>query len=160
LIRHDPRATTQLTENLPLNPDSTEDNIVLIAPQAATVSVRPLDQSNEGHRVEFEIAQSSQYPVDLYFLLDLSWSMEDSRATFAEQGGEIIAAIKEISSNVHIGFGSFVDKNLPPFTSSVSSFNCPKENPHCTPPYSYYHQTTMKDYTAQEFKVSSVTTLS
>ncbi len=147
---------TQVEENLPLNPDAPidEENIVLIAPQSATVSLRPLDRV--GHRIEFEIAQSSEYPVDLYFLLDLSWSMETSRANFAEQGGDIIAAIKEISSNVHIGFGSFVDKNLPPFTSAVSSFNCPEENPNCTPPYSYYHQTTLQEYTAEEFKVVSL----
>ena len=40
------------------------------------------------------MAQSSQYPVDLYFLLDLSWSMNKSRNHIAEMGGDIIAAIK------------------------------------------------------------------
>ena len=42
-----------------------------------------------------QVAQSSQYPVDLYFLLDLSWSMNKSRNHIAEMGGDIIAAIKE-----------------------------------------------------------------
>ena len=43
---------------------------------------------------KFKVAQSSQYPVDLYFLLDLSWSMNKSRNHIAEMGGDIIAAIK------------------------------------------------------------------
>ena len=42
----------------------------------------------------FQVAQSSQYPVDLYFLLDLSWSMNKSRNHIAEMGGDIIGAIK------------------------------------------------------------------
>ena len=42
-----------------------------------------------------QVAQSSQYPVDLYFLLDLSWSMEKSVNHIAEMGGDIIAGIKE-----------------------------------------------------------------
>ncbi len=57
-----------------------------------------------------------------------------------------------MSGNLHVGFGSFVEKNLPPFTSSVPSFNCPAENPNCTPPYSYYHKVTLSEMDAEEFK--------
>ena len=81
---------------------------------------------------------------------------------------------------MHIGFGSFVDKNLPPFTSTISSFNCDSDNAgDCSPPYryeimcdddgdsdsldnnpfsnpadlfSYHHQTTLREFTAEEFK--------
>ncbi len=66
--------------------------------------------------------------------------------------GDIIDAIKSVSGNLHVGFGSFVEKNLPPFTSSVPSFNCPAENPNCTPPYSYYHRVTLSEMDAEEFK--------
>ena len=42
---------------------------------------------------------------------------------------------QELTPDVHIGFGSFVEKNLPPFTSTISSFNCDRDNPDCSPPY-------------------------
>ncbi len=77
-----------MLEAAPLNPNSPEgvsgEDIVQISPQRVRVRVRPLEA--EGHRVTFSIAQSSQYPVDIYFLLDLSWSMDKSRDNFAQQG--------------------------------------------------------------------------
>ena len=63
-----------------------------------------------------------------------------------------IQAIKSRTQNLRTGFGSFVEKNLPPFTSSIMSFNCPAENPNCTPPYSYLHQTSLSDLDAQSFR--------
>ncbi len=72
-----------MLEGAALNPDS-ESDIVQISPQRVRVLLRP--QEEEGHRLEFAIAQSSQYPVDIYFLLDLSWSMDKSRDNFAQQG--------------------------------------------------------------------------
>ena len=50
-----------------------------------------------------------------------------------------------------VGFGSFVEKNVAPFTSSVAEFNCAKENPNCAPPYSFYHQQKLGNITAQQF---------
>ena len=35
--------------------------------------------------ISFKTGQSKKYPLDLYFLLDLSWSMQKSRNNFAEQ---------------------------------------------------------------------------
>jgi len=61
--------------------------------------------------------------------------MEASRDNFAEQAGNIIEGIRSITGDLRVGFGSFVEKNLPPFTSAVPSFNCPSDKPNCTPPY-------------------------
>ncbi len=33
------------------------------------------------------------------------------------------------------GFGSFVEKNLPPFASPLASFYCASNNTNCIPPY-------------------------
>ena len=49
------------------------------------------------------------------------------------------------------GFGSFVEKNVPPFTSPIQGFNCAKENPHCAPPYSFFHQQQLGNITANQF---------
>ena len=58
------------------------DNIVLVQPQAVNVKVRP----GSAVQLDFRIGQSRQYPLDLYFLLDLSWSMENTTKTVAEKG--------------------------------------------------------------------------
>ena len=48
------------------------------------------------------------------------------------QAGNIISGIKTITEDVRIGFGSFVDKNLPPFaryrTDSTNRFHICNKN--------------------------------
>ena len=58
------------------------ENIVLVQPQHVKLKIRP--GSSQG--VKFKIGQSPEYPLDLYFLLDLSWSMENTTKTVAEKG--------------------------------------------------------------------------
>ena len=144
-----PDSETFKVEAKPLDPDTKED-IVQISPQQIKLNLRP--EELRGHSFSFSIGQSKQYPLDLYFLLDLSWSMKSSRDNFAEQGEDIIEGIKEITEDLHTGFGSFVEKNVPPFTSSNPAFNCPKENPNCSPPYSFYHRTTLANKKGEQFK--------
>ena len=59
--------------------------------------------------------------------------------------------IFEFGSRSWLKFGSFVEKNLPPFTSSIPEFNCAPENPNCAPPYSFYHRQKLADITAEQF---------
>ena len=58
------------------------ENIVLIQPQNVKIKVRP----GSSVPLNFKIGQSIQYPLDLYFLLDFSWSMEKAKETVAEKG--------------------------------------------------------------------------
>ncbi len=46
-----------------------------ISPQRVRVRVRV----NKRARVRFSVAQAKQYPVDLYYLMDLSNSMSDDK---------------------------------------------------------------------------------
>ena len=135
-----------VTEDRPLNPDGRGD-FVQVRPQAATLRLRPGSPA----RLAVQVAQASLFPVDIYFLMDLSWSMRNSQVTLARLGGEIISGIKKKTENLRTGFGSFVEKNVTPFTSAVPEFNCIKENPHCEPPYSFYHKAKLGNITAGEF---------
>ena len=84
--------------------DENLDNSILIQPQSVHMNLRPgLVQD-----LSFSIGQSEEYPVDLYFLFDLSFSMNSSRTTLAEQGGAIIGNITQVTKDLQIGFGSFV----------------------------------------------------
>lgn len=64
-------------------------------------------------------AQAEDYPIDLYYLMDLSKSMEDDKLTLETLGANLTLAMKTITSNFRLGFGSFVDKVLMPYVSTV-----------------------------------------
>lgn len=64
-------------------------------------------------------AAVQDYPLDLYYLMDLSKSMEDDKEKVSLLGDNLSETMKSITSNFRIGFGSFVDKVLMPYVSTV-----------------------------------------
>ena len=61
----------------------------------------------------------SDYPVDLYYVMDLSNSMKDDLATLQALGTKLASDISNVTENVQLGFGTFVDKVMMPFASTV-----------------------------------------
>lgn len=53
--------------------------------------------------------------MDLYFLMDLSHSMLDDKEKLSYLGRMLATQMQSITKNFRLGFGSFVDKNVPPF---------------------------------------------
>ena len=53
--------------------------------------------------------------MDLYYLMDLSYSMIDDLATLRSLGNDLATAIGEKTSNLRMGFGAFVDKPMSPY---------------------------------------------
>ena len=84
-------------------------------------------------RVSFRVVAAEQYPVDIYYLMDLSNSMSDDRENVVKLGGELASAIRNITGDFRIGFGSFVDKEVAPFISLVAEKNCQQDR--CPQPY-------------------------
>ena len=68
---------------------------------------------------QVQFRQAVDYPVDLYYLMDLSKSMEDDKAKLAELGNLLASEMQRITSNFRLGFGSFVDKVVMPYVSIV-----------------------------------------
>jgi integrin beta 1 len=66
-----------------------------------------------------DYAQAEDYPVDLYYLMDLSKSMEDDKDKLSDLGIQLAETMKNITSNFKLGFGSFVDKVVMPYVSTV-----------------------------------------
>lgn len=64
-------------------------------------------------------AQAEDYPVDLYYLMDLSKSMEDDKAKLSSLGDVLARRMQSITRNFRLGFGSFVDKVVMPYVSTV-----------------------------------------
>lgn len=75
-----------------------------------------LDQE---YRLQFNYSQAEDYPVDLYYLMDLSKSMEDDKQKLSGLGNILADEMRKITRNFRLGFGSFVDKVLMPYVSTV-----------------------------------------
>ncbi|XP_002057277.3 integrin beta-PS isoform X1 [Drosophila virilis] len=106
--------------------------IVQIKPQRVSLKLR----INEVHNLDVSYSQAEDYPVDLYYLMDLSKSMEDDKEKLSALGDKLSETMKRITSNFRLGFGSFVDKVLMPYVSTI-----PKKLEHpcdnCKAPYGY-----------------------
>ncbi|XP_053553213.1 integrin beta-5-like, partial [Bombina bombina] len=125
-IEH-PGSNVSITRNLPLSSKgsgSSASDFIQMTPQSLSLSLRP------GAEVSFrvDVRQVEDYPVDLYYLMDLSLSMKDDLDTIRNLGTKLAAEMKKLTSNFRLGFGSFVDKNVSPF-----SYTAPKnQNNPCT----------------------------
>lgn len=74
---------------------------------------------DQEHRLNIQYSQAQDYPVDLYYLMDLSKSMEDDKEKLSLLGAQLSETMQNITSNFRLGFGSFVDKVLMPYVSTV-----------------------------------------
>ena len=81
--------------------------------------------------------------------------MRFARDYLAEQVGAIIGSITQITKDLKIGFGSFVDKDLAPFTNTNSELflnKCQEDGLNCTMtnPYSFYHRIKLGNHDEKE----------
>ncbi|XP_034949317.1 integrin beta-PS [Chelonus insularis] len=105
---------------------------VQIWPQEVNLKLR----INEAHRMSFAYSQAEDYPVDLYYLMDLSKSMEDDKQKLSDLGQLLVESMSKITSNFRLGFGSFVDKVVMPYVSTIpKALKEPCDG--CAAPYGY-----------------------
>ncbi|XP_063789154.1 integrin beta-2 isoform X2 [Pseudophryne corroboree] len=111
---------------------------VQLTPKEIELQLRP------GMPAEFEVKfkRAEGYPVDLYYLMDLSYSMNDDLANVKNLGTQLLSALNSITKSAQIGFGSFVDKTVLPFVSTHPEQlknPCPEKPDNCQPPFSFKH---------------------
>ncbi|XP_067007319.2 integrin beta-PS isoform X2 [Anabrus simplex] len=103
-----------------------------IQPQKSRLKLR----LGEEYNIKIRFVKARDYPVDLYYLLDLSQSMRAHKEKLSSLGDDLTKAMKNLTSNFRLGFGSFVDKITMPYVSTV-----PDKLKHpcqgCAPPYSF-----------------------
>uniref|UniRef100_H2ZVF7 Integrin beta n=1 Tax=Latimeria chalumnae TaxID=7897 RepID=H2ZVF7_LATCH len=103
-----------------------------------------------------QVQQLSKYPVDLYYLVDVSASMMRSLSNLESVGLALSQKMSEVSSNFRLGFGSFVDKTVSPFISvhperlvnPCSSFEV-----DCIPPHGFIHVLSLTENVTEFSKV-------
>lgn len=71
---------------------------------------------------QLQVRQVEDYPVDLYYLMDLSLSMKDDLDNIRSLGTKLAEEMRKLTSNFRLGFGSFVDKDISPFSYTAPRY--------------------------------------
>nr|AEN94570.1 beta-integrin [Scylla paramamosain] len=87
-------------------------------------------------KLDIKYRRALDYPVDLYYLMDLSNSMKDDKEHLANAGAILAETMRNLTTQFTLGFGSFVDKVMVPFTNTTQLHNS-APCAGCAPPYSF-----------------------
>merc|ERR1719447_2120231 len=129
-----PENTFKFVKNFHLEKGHEYKEAVQVKPQHVELKLR----INEAYDLDFYYEQAEDYPVDLYYLMDLSKSMEDDKEKLSALGDLLADAMSRLTSNFRLGFGSFVDKVVMPYVSTVPrKLEEPCEG--CAAPYGFKH---------------------
>lgn len=135
-----PISEVEIHRNVPLTVSTQKNNsdVTQISPQKLTLKLRP------GHEetIQIKVRQSEDYPIDLYYLMDLSASMDDDLNTIKELGSTLSKEMSKLTSNFRLGFGSFVEKPVSPFiktTAEEINNPCRSVPYECLPTFGYKH---------------------
>ncbi|XP_044535177.1 integrin beta-7 [Gracilinanus agilis] len=142
----EPRGQQEVLQDEPLG----HQGATQLAPQNVRLQLR----LGETQRLRVRFRRAEGYPVDLYYLMDLSYSMKDDLERVRQLGHSLLNQLRRVTSSVRIGFGSFVDKTVLPFVSTVPSklqHPCPSKFGKCQPPFSFRHVLPLTD-NASAFK--------
>uniref|UniRef100_A0A4W2HNI6 Integrin beta n=1 Tax=Bos indicus x Bos taurus TaxID=30522 RepID=A0A4W2HNI6_BOBOX len=134
----EPRGRQEVLQDDPLSQGTRGEGATQLAPQRVRVTLRP----GEPQQLRVRFLRAEGYPVDLYYLMDLSYSMKDDLERVRQLGHALLVRLQEVTDSVRIGFGSFVDKTVLPFVSTVPSklrHPCPSRLESCQPPFSFHH---------------------
>ncbi|XP_050304275.1 integrin beta-PS isoform X1 [Anthonomus grandis grandis] len=118
--------------------------IVQVGPQRINLKLR----ARQSYSVYMSYTQAEDYPVDMYYLMDLSRSMLDDKEKLSLLGDQLAYTMQQVTSNFTLGFGSFVDKVVMPYVSTLPE-NLRHPCSDCAAPYGYKHAMTLSQNTYQ-----------
>ncbi|KAG9337453.1 hypothetical protein JZ751_028745, partial [Albula glossodonta] len=112
-----PRGSVTIVQNMPVTDPTRKhrEELIQIQPQKLILNLRPSNQRAE------------DYPIDLYYLIDLSFSMKEDLEKIKNLGTSLMMEMPSITSRFRIGLGSVVETAASPCTGQQ----------HCTGPFSF-----------------------
>ncbi|XP_066139995.1 integrin beta-PS isoform X1 [Euwallacea fornicatus] len=116
--------------------------IVQVAPQRISLKLR----ARQSYSVYMSYTQAEDYPVDLYYLMDLSRSMFDDKEKLSSLGDQLAYTMQQVTSNFKLGFGSFVDKVVMPYVSTLPE-KLIRPCDVCVAPYGFHHHMSLNTNT-------------
>uniref|UniRef100_A0A8D3DG22 Integrin beta n=1 Tax=Scophthalmus maximus TaxID=52904 RepID=A0A8D3DG22_SCOMX len=137
-----PHNSQIINQDNPLSSSFKQQEAVQLRPQKISLKLRP------GLSTKFNISfkRVQGYPVDLYYLMDLSYSMQDDLENVKGLGQRLFAALKNITAHAQIGFGAFVDKTVLPYTNTNEGKlrkPCDENYQQCQAAFGYRHVLSM-----------------
>nr|XP_033818362.1 integrin beta-4 isoform X2 [Geotrypetes seraphini] len=103
-----------------------------VSPQRMSMRLR----AGEETTFQIKVFEPLETPVDLYILMDFSYSMSDDLDNLKRMGQDLADIVSSLSSNFTIGFGKFVDKVTVPQTD-MRPERLKQPWPDSTPPFSF-----------------------
>lgn len=140
----DPMGSSIITMN-----DTLGEEFVQVSPQRFQLKLRPGDPQT----VQVQVSPARNFPVDVYYLMDLSFSMNDDLVNLQRLADDLANTISNITDNFQLGFGSFVDKRLVPYISVESARltdPCQEDGVRCERTYNTRHSLSLTN-NAEEF---------
>lgn len=122
-----------------------ESENIQLRPQEVEIFIRPKSRA----RFDVTFRQAVDYPVDLYYLMDLSYSMKDDKEKLSQLGDLLAERMKLITKNFRLGFGSFIDKKVMPFVDPRKEKQDSPCSEGCAPTYGFRNQLTLTTNTAK-----------
>ncbi|NWS73404.1 ITB4 protein, partial [Crotophaga sulcirostris] len=104
-----PRGELRAQQNFSIN---TSLQRTQVSPQSMFVRLRAGEETS----FNMDVFQPLESPVDLYILMDFSYSMSDDLDNLKSMGQNLAEFLQALTSNYTIGFGKFVDKVSSPQT--------------------------------------------
>uniref|UniRef100_A0A672TTY2 Integrin beta n=1 Tax=Strigops habroptila TaxID=2489341 RepID=A0A672TTY2_STRHB len=119
-----------------------------VTPGKVSVQLRPGSEAN----FMLKVRPLEKYPVDLYYLVDVSASMHNNIEKLNSIGFALSKKMENISLDFRLGFGSYVDKTVSPYISIHPGRihnQCSDYNLDCMPPHGYIHVLSLTDNIAE-----------
>ncbi|XP_056255617.1 integrin beta-8 [Seriola aureovittata] len=113
-----------------------------VSPGDISITLRPGAEAS----VIVAVKQLERYPVDLYYLVDVSASMQENLDHLKTVGVALSLRMTQHSSDLWLGFGSFVDKPVSPYINvHPSKINnpCSDYEIRCRPAHGFHHVLSM-----------------
>uniref|UniRef100_A0A667YCD6 Integrin beta n=1 Tax=Myripristis murdjan TaxID=586833 RepID=A0A667YCD6_9TELE len=133
-----PVSNSQILQDLPLGRKTSKSNSTQISPQKMALKLRPGSQMT----IQVKVQQTEDYPVDIYYLMDLSASMVDDLEMIKDLGSTLSKEMAKLTSKFRLGFGSFVEKPTLPYiriTEEELANPCRSVDNTCLPTFGYKH---------------------
>uniref|UniRef100_A0A8D0BE86 Integrin beta n=1 Tax=Salvator merianae TaxID=96440 RepID=A0A8D0BE86_SALMN len=127
---------------------SVDKTNIQVTPEEVSIQLRPGSEAT----FMLKVCPLEKYPVDLYYLVDVSASMHKNIEKLYSVGSDLSQKMESISTDLRLGFGSYVDKTVSPYISIHPGRihnQCSDYDLDCMPPHSYIHVLSLTDKIAE-----------
>ncbi|XP_063916638.1 integrin beta-nu-like isoform X2 [Zophobas morio] len=118
---------------------------VQLSPQEFNIFLRHEEPIN----LTITYRPAKNFPLDLYYLMDLTWSMKPDLETLKTLGSSLTTHLEKLTKNYHIAFGSYIDKPEVPYylTDPTNRDNpCNIDGGTCEKGYVFKHRINFTNY--------------